>query len=53
MAEKEGLLQNTNPNIVSIEDFPEFDYPVAGGDTPADKEAAAIIPVAIEALKRI
>ena len=53
MAENAGLLQNTNPHIISIEDFPEFDYPVAGGDTPADKEAAAIIPAAIEALKRI
>ena len=52
-AEKAGLLKYACHKIMRIKGFPEFDYPVAQGDVPADKKAAALLPAALEALKRL
>lgn len=38
---------------IAIPGFPEFDYPLAGGDRPADKAAAALVRGAAGALERL
>lgn len=52
-AKNAGMLDYANMQTLKISGYPEFDYPVAGGDVPADSAAAAIVPAALEALKRL
>jgi len=53
-AKKAGMLDNTNPiSILHLPGYPEFDYPFAGGDIPADKETIRLLPVFLGALERL
>lgn len=52
-AEKAGLLDYARHDTLRIRNFPEFDYPVAIGDIPADRNAAKILPAAMEAIRRL
>jgi len=50
-AEAAGLARCLSAGrTLAVPGFKEYDYPVAGGDIPADREAAALLPAALSRL---